>query len=222
MTDLPLVVILLLTYLDEAKPERVNYAIRAIRQTKENLIYPNLKWYVADASESEKNFKFIMDEIGMDNLQGGHSKKQSPGENWNVGIRNAFSNSDIYLRLEDDWVPQRPIDITEYVKMLQFREDIGMVRLGYQHVPADMEAIGIEGIHYLRYKKTTPFAYGGHPALIHRRFHDAYGYNNEEKNPGDIEIDMDYRVRNTEGPGIVRPDYMGYGAFAHIGEKKGY
>jgi hypothetical protein len=225
--ELPLVVILLLTYAPEDKPERMEYALRAIQSTKDNLRYPNLGWYIADAGSSEKHFKEItneFDRVSIWNYGGWHHESLSAGKSWNVGITQVFEqHADIYLRLEDDWVLKNPLDITKFVTMLTLRDDIGMVRLGYQHVPADMEAIGINGIHYLRYKKTTPFCYGGHPALIHRRFHDAYGYNDEKKNPGEIEIDMDYRVRNTKGPDIVRPqDIGGWGAFAHIGTKKGY
>lgn len=221
-TDFPLVIILLLTY--ASTDERTEYALRTVRQTKENLGYPNIKWWLADAGDSRENFDIIKGEISGIWLQGWHSLPgASAGYNWNYGIHEALNLTDFYIRLEDDWVPQYPIDITPFVQMLQFRDDIGMVRLGYQHVPADMEAIGINGIHYYRYKKSTPFCYGGHPAIIHKRFHEAYGYNDEEKNPGEVEIDMDWRVRNTPGPEIVRPaEIGGWGAFAHIGEKKGY
>jgi len=225
MTDLPLVVILLLTYASENKPERLEYALRAIQSTKENLGYPNLGWYIADAGSSEENYARIMNEFGVSiwNYFGCHHDCLFAGHSWNIGIKNTYYHADIYLRLEDDWVLKEPINITKFVTMLTFREDIGMVRLGYQHVPADMQAIGIDGVHYLRYQKTTSFCYGGHPALIHRRFHDTYGYNDIDKNPGEIEIDMDWRVRNTEGPDIVRPqDIGGWGIFHHIGEKKGY
>lgn len=217
MTDLPLVVILLLTY------QRTEYALRAIKATKENLIYPNLKWYVADAGSTKEDYSDLLDEVGFELLLGGHSETMTAGKNWNLGINAAFSHAEFYLRLEDDWALGEPFDISPFIKMLRLRSDIAMVRLGYLHVPADLEAIGIEGIHYLRYKKTTPFAYGGHPAIIQKSFHDAYGYNNEEMNPGQIEIDMDERFRSTDGPSIVRPDLIGpWGIYSHYGEVKGY
>lgn len=213
MSDFPLVVILLLTH------DRTEYALRTIKQTMQSIYYPNLKWYVANSSDNTSHYGILRKQF--DALYKGHTGIMSPGKSWNMGIKEIYKDADVYLRLEDDWVPRGYLDIHEMVKLLWMREDIGMIRLGYLHVPADLEAFTVDGTHYLRYKKTTQFAYGGHPALIHRRFHDAYGLNDESLSPGEIETHMDAKVRSTEGPSIIRPAKIGgWGAFTHIGEKQ--
>lgn len=215
--DFPLVVIYLLTY------QRTEYALRAVKHTKDDLAYPNLKWYVGDNGSHETHYNAVLEAVGEENLIGSHTEAGPPGVMWNHTIREVYKHTDFAIRLEDDWAPSEKVFIWPWVKMLREREDICMVRMGYQHVPADMEAIGWNGIHYYRYSKNTRYCFGGHPAIIHRRFHDAYGGYNEEKNPGDIETDLDERVRAKEGPSIVRPaEIGGWGCFKHFGEGKSY
>jgi hypothetical protein len=190
--------------------------------------YPNLAWYIADDGSSRDDFLTIDKEIcenePVGSIIGGHNDpKMTPGISWNNGLKTIFQHTDFYFRLEDDWSPSQEIDLRPWVKMLIERDDIAMVRLGYQHVPANMQAIGHDGIHYYRYSKTTPFAYGGHPAIIHRRLHDAYGYFHTSRNPGEIEVHFDEQVRKKAGPDIVRPASIGgNGAWNHFGEKKAY
>ncbi len=221
MTDFPKLIVLLLTFSNTEV--RTVYALRTIDAIQQNLNYPNFTWYVAEAGDNDKNYNRIVDAIGKDNVAGTHFGSTSPGESWNRGIKGCYEHADVYLRMEDDWILKESTDFRPWMKMLTWHEDMGMIRLGYLHVPADLEAIGIDGIHYLRMKKSTQFAYGGHPALIHKRFHETYGYNSETLDPGKIEIDLDSRFRETPGPESLRPaEIGGWGIFNHIGEVKGY
>ena len=64
--------------------------------------------------------------------------------------------------------------------------------------------------------------YGGNPILRHARFTKFCGWFNEERNPGDIELDFDSRFRAmSEGPDIWRPVAISpWGAWEHIGTEK--
>lgn len=217
MTDWPLVIILLLTY------GRTEYALRTIKHMKEHLVYPNTKWYVADSGSDDESFQAKMDAIGEENIVSHHHEKMEPGPSWNRATKGILEHTDFLFRLEDDWVLRDTLDLKPAVEMLNTRDDICMVRYGYLHVPADLEAIGHAGIHYLRYKKTLVSAYGGHPALTHKRLYDIYGYFNEGLGPGEIELDYDNKFRSTKGPDSVRPaEIGGWGVFAHVGEKQSY
>lgn len=217
MNNWPLLVVLFMT------KNRTKYALRVIKNMQKNLIYPNLKWYVADSGSHIDHFEKVKEAIGFELMAGFHTEALTPGQSWNKGIKAIYEHTDFYLRLEDDWVVGEKVDLRPWVKMLSIRDDIGMCRLGYLHVPADLEAITVAGIHYLRYQKTTQFCYGGHPSIIQKSFHDDYGYNHEEKNPGEIEMDMDQRVRLSDGVDIVRPaSIKGFGVFHHVGEEGAY
>ena len=95
MSDYPLVVILLLTH------NRTEYALRTIKQTMENIYYPNLKWYVADSGSEGDHFDTVCDFIGDDTILRSHKWETSPGKSWNLGVKRICSNAEIYLRLLD-------------------------------------------------------------------------------------------------------------------------
>ncbi len=217
MTEWPLVVIMLLTF------ERTEYALSTIRHMKEKLIYPNAKWYLADSGSHDGSYKQKVEAIGEENIVGRHHELLEPGVSWNRAVKNILEHTPLLFRLEDDWVLNDTLDLKRAVELLNARDDICMVRYGYLHVPADLEAIGHAGIHYLRYKKSVASAYGGHPSIVHKRLFDTYGYFHETAGPGDIELDFDRRFRATEGPDVVRPaEIGGWGLFDHIGEQQSY
>jgi hypothetical protein len=78
---------------------------------------------------------------------------------------------------------------------------------------------------YLSVMKTQPYAWSGHPALIHKRLHDVYGYFPTDMSPGETEVMFDQQVRSIEGgPTIVFPWDMGkygtWGNWDHVGKEK--
>ena len=97
------------------------------------------------------------------------------------------------------------------------------MRLGTLAVGNTVEIVGYDGVHYLKYSREQPYAYSGNPNIRHARFTRAYGMYAEDKNPGEIELDFDWRFRHTPGPEILRPAEINpWGAFGHIGESKSY
>lgn len=225
MSDLPSVAIVLVTY------KRTREALITVNSVCENLIYPREKrgWYVADDGSPREHMDAIFHsllEVYQETLWDHHSEKFMPGtyfsgRGWNQGLRKAHQYADIVLWLEDDWRLERKLDITPYVLLLKEREDVGLVRLGHLAVGSDVNIVGWNGIHYLKYLRTTPYAYSGNPLLRHLRMVESYGYFHEQKNPGEIELDYDARFREIFGPDIWRPaDIPGWGIFGHIGTEK--
>jgi hypothetical protein len=225
MTDLPNLAIVMVTY------KRTREAVITVKSAAENLDYPREKrgWYIADDGSEADHVGAILrelTEVQGETLWGHHSEKFSPGtpfcgRGWNTALQKAHQYAEIILWLEDDWLLNRRLDIAPYVRLLMEREDVGMVRLGGLAVGSDVHIVGHAGVHYLKYLRTTQYAYSGNPLLRHLRFGRAYGPFAEDRNPGDIELDFDGRFRAMSGPDIWRPaDIPGWGIFGHIGTDK--
>jgi len=225
MTDLPTIAIVMVTY------KRTREALITVKSVCENLVYPREKrgWIISDdgspAEHMDAIFHELMD-VQQEVLWTHHSEKWFPGtyncgRGWNWALSTAHQYSDIILWLEDDWQLTRPFDITPFVQLLLERKDIGLVRLGHLAVGNNVEIVGYGGIHYLKYLRTSHYAYSGNPLLRHIRFMNTYGMFAEERNPGEIELDYDARFAAQEGPDIWRPaDIPGWGVFGHIGTEK--
>jgi len=241
MTEWPNLAIVLLTYM------RTPEALRTIEGICNNLGYPKEKrgWYIADDGTPGNHFETLTGTLKLldEKVIGSHSKRFSPktGIGWNKAVGIAFQYSDYVLVMEDDWElsgnfdmnsENHPgkfqvnpylngsLDIKPYIEMLSEREDVGMVRLGGLAVGNHVEIVGHNGYHYVKYLRNKPYAYSGNPHLRHARFQRAYGsFSEEEKRPGELELDLDFRFRRDGGPDIWRPaDIPAWGIFHHIGE----
>lgn len=225
MDEFPTISVILLTY------KRTDLALRTIRGLGQYLAYPLEKvyFYVADDGSPREHVDAILREIvncGFCVL-GYHNEKFSPGttfpgKGWNLALQIAHQKSPFVLVKEDDWELRRPLAISPYLRMLHDREDVGMVRLGHLAVGSKVEIVGYSGIHYLNYLRDTQYAYSGNPHIRHVRFSQAVGPFAEDKTPGEIELDQDYKFRsNPNVPAIWRPaDIPGHGIFGHIGADK--
>lgn len=222
MIEFPNLSIVLLTY------KRTSYAVRTLESLCENLGYEqHLRgFYIADDGTPGKHVEKLLELLRAkgERILGYHNKRFSPktGIGWNKGLGIGFQNSDYVMLLEDDWVLHKRFDIHPYVEMLTQREDVCMVRLGGLAVGNNVEIVGHNGHHYLKYHRDKQYAYSGNPHIRHARMVKTYGWFSEEKlNPGELELEYDWRFRSTEGPDIWRPaDIPGWGIFDHIGESR--
>lgn len=226
---LPTVCVLFMTY------NRTSYAEASAKHGLDKINYQgDLKWYIADAGSEQSHLDAIERAIPVENRLGQHSAPLSPGANWNTGIQEIYKSCPIYFRLEDDFRVREPIDITLWVKLLMSNDKVGMIRLGL--VPIETMAqtimqqtitsVGYDQHIYLNVLKEKSYIFSGHPSLVHKRFHDAYGYFHETKDPGLCETDMDGQVRSKDGPEIWIPWDLGkygtWGNFDHIGTDRSY
>lgn len=225
MDEYPSIAAVLVTF------NRTELALRTIRGLGQYLDYPLEKvyFYVADDGSPREHVDAILKEIvncGFCVL-GYHNEKFRPGTHfpgigWNMGLMAAHQKSPFVLMMEDDWELRRPLAISPYLRMLHDREDVGMVRLGHLAVGSKVEIVGYSGIHYLHYLPDTQYMYSGNPHIRHVRFSQAVGPFAEDKTPGEIELDQDYKARTLPNvPAIWRPaDIPGWGIFHHVGQEK--
>lgn len=237
MSDLPNIAIGLVTF------KRTEMALRTVTSTMKNLIYPKEKraWYVGDDGSPMPHISSILSTldmagervIGHHNEHMRHKGKENSfhaGLGWNKCLGLCHQYSDFVLWLEDDWDLDEPLDLVPYVKLLQEREDVGICSFRILSTGADIHTIGHDGRVYLRYDRTTQYAFSGNPYLRHARYTRFYGTFAEDRNPGLMELHQDDQYRfddknhpreGNDGPQIWRPaDISVWGSWKHIGNIK--
>lgn len=226
---LPNIAILLLTY------KRTEMALRTVETTIQNLHYPKelLSFYVADDGSDVKHVAAINSKIQMSgmNLLGYHNERlRYPGQEdthnagigYNKGLGICHQHTDFVLVLEDDWELDERLDLERYVKVMQEREEIGIMTFRILSTGADVHTVGHNGEIFLRYDRTTQYAYSGNPHIRHARYTKAYGWFAEDRNPGLMELHQDDQYRLADaGPEIWRPLAISqWGAWKHVGSEK--
>jgi hypothetical protein len=224
MDDLPNIAICLVTY------KRTEEALRTIRGISENLVYPKEKraWFVNDDGSPPEHMEAIRAELlgKGEQLMWANTQRFGGGTyfcgvGWNACLGNAHQYSEFVLWLEDDWVLEQPLEIERHVRLLMEREDVGIITYRGLTEGSDVTITTHGGYHYLMFLRTCDMAYSGNPHLRHARFVRAYGWFTENHNPGDMEVNYDWRFRKRTGPNIWRPaGDKPWGIFAHIGERK--
>lgn len=207
--------------------ERTDCAVRTIRAARRNLVYPDLRWYVADDGSRSEHVDTVLSELETSNLIGWHSERRGYGANMNVAVQAAHDVSALILALEDDWELRQPLDLYAYAALLMETAEVGMVRLGVLNLDMRGRSWAHGGQVYWKLDREphlegTP-VFTGHPSLRHRRYREVYGGYPEGLSPGDTELAYAYQFRwaPQDAPGIVWPaDYPAAGYFGHIGSIK--
>jgi len=223
----PPLAICLLTY------QRTKEALETIYSTFNHLKYPaeSIRWYVADDGSSDEHHSAILRAIETNGgqLAGEHNerfrkdKTYNCGIGWNKGLGICHQYSDFVLWLEDDWKMENDIELMPYVKLLEENEKVGIVTFRILSQGADVHTVGYNGEMFLKYFRTTQYAYSGNPLLRHARYTKHYGWLAEDRSPGLIELHQDdqYRLDTKNGPEIWRPAGLDpWGGWHHIGTDK--
>lgn len=218
------VTVCLITY------ERTEYAIRVVEAVGRHLVYPNWGWYMADDGSREEHYNAVgatIERTGRE-MVGWHSDRISYGAGANRALATAFQKGDLVLMLEDDWELSEKLDVWKYAALLMERPDIGMVRMGYLNKGLHGVLFGHNSTLYWtlndeQSREYSSFAFAGHPALIHRRLFESYGYYPERWQPGETELKMCWQVSAGYGPKIVWPaELRQAGPWGHIGGVQSY
>lgn len=218
MTDYPPVWIILTTY------KRAELAIRTIKAIKQNLIWPNIGWFIADDGSSDVEIGQMVQAIGPANaLDVYKGERKGVGHNMNHAMRTIFNHgAEMYMMMEDDWELIRPLDLSLYVNLLLNHQDIGMVRLGYLSTGLSGSLIARENHLWWQFNRDGyQYVFSGHACIRHKRMVDTYGFYSEGLSPGQNELDYCAKFNAIpEGPAIVWDADFGWnGPFAHIGSQ---
>lgn len=206
-------------------PERTDYAVRTITSVRENLRYPDLRWFVADDGSSDEHLAAVVGSIPAYNLAGVSSERNSYGGSCNRGIAKSRELGRLMFFLEDDWELYKPLDLWGYAATLMERDNVGMIRMGYLNEGVSGKTVGHRGILYWELKDDSPYIFAGHPSLRHIRFHDHAGDYPEKLQPGETELGMAWRYKTSPDPrpSILWPCDLGQSSpFGHIGSVQSY
>lgn len=228
----PPLAICLLTY------KRTYEALETIFSTCEHLKYDGeIRWYVADDGSSDEHHHAVLQALEKNKMQliGEHNDRFRQdgtyfcGRGWNKGLGICHQYSDYVLWLEDDWKMEADLELLPYMKLLEENDHVGIVSFRILSIGADVHTVGWNGEVYLRYKRTTQYAYSGNPLLRHARYTKFYDWFAEDRSPGMLELQQDdcYRYRGKDirtdgdGPQIWRPATLDqWGGWHHIGREK--
>jgi len=137
-----------------------------------------------------------------------HSRQEQRGvgASLNAGFRQAFKLSPYVMYMVDDWALTEPFDISPWVRLLQERDDIGMVRLGPPHpgLTGRIEMFTDDWQGWGLRLDRHSFAFGHRPAIYYKRLIDYYGWFDE--NVSALECERMYAERwaaDKSGPDIV-------------------
>lgn len=227
MTDLPRLAVCMVTY------NRTALALETILSTCQNLGYPKelIGWYIADDGSTPDHHETILRAveecsvplIGQHNDRFRSDPSYNCGKGWNKGLGLCYQFSDYALWLEDDWRMDNPLNLVPYMELLRDRPDVGVVTFRILSVGADVHTVGHQGEIFLKYLRSTQYAYSGNPMIRHARYTTYYGWFAEDRSPGLIELHQDdlYRLDVHNGPEIWRPATLDiWGGWHHRGSEK--
>jgi hypothetical protein len=187
------------------------------------LDYPNLSWHVADDGSGQEHQQAIVDAIGnMPWTMTDAAQHGGTGYNRNAGLKAAFDRSPYVLHIEDDWKLRYRYDLKPAVCVLKNHADVGMIRLGYIEFGHLARSVLHCDLVWWELQKSSGhgFVFAGHPHLLHRRFHDSYGWYQHGLLPGMTEAKFAAKVVQMGGPKVLYPIWHFCGFFGHIGTVK--
>ena len=114
----------------------------------------------------------------------------------NACIQEAWTLNDVCLRLEDDWVLVKPLDIGPWLDLMK-SDNLAMIRLGQIQIDPNKVKPYREdlGLDWLDYSQTARYPINHQVGIIHKRLHDLLGYYSEQMNIDENEFDFGRKFR---------------------------
>lgn len=95
----------------------------------------------------------------------------------NNALKYAWTNGELALTIEDDWILQKELDLSYYAKILLEDKNTSLIRLsfldGRHNVTTYDDKMNIVG------KSSNNFIFNNQCGLRHKRIYDLIGYNIE-------------------------------------------
>lgn len=201
--------------------KRTGLALKTIDGLKQNFRWPNLQWSISDDGSDEEDIQKLIKAIEPQPVFNVfRNLHRGTGHNMNVALQEVWRvNGNLTLIMEDDWVLEKPLDVSPYVNALINHPEYGMIRFGYISEGLSGTLIKVENyLYWMLENRGYTYNYVGHPALRNKVFYEQYGRYTEGLAPGATELSMCGKVNSVDGPKILLPADSGwYGFFGHIG-----
>lgn len=116
------------------------------------------------------------------------------GASMNTGLCIGYSMSDVVLRMEDDWILEKPLDIGRWADMMDSdSSQVGVVRMGMMfREPDELVRFGDPSLGLLRMRPRPGRTYNvnNQVALVHRQVYELCGMYREDLDPQGMEKDF--------------------------------
>lgn len=189
----------------------------------------NLRWHIADDGSPDN----YLPELHRDFPQLAFTATVTSRQGWGANVNKALTHpqmSDLIFLCEDDYVAQRPLDLTTGAALLSANNNLGCVRYDglAGHVGLNLwlrEAqLPTGAVTYLELDKRRSEhlnIYSNRPHLRHRRWHDHYGLYPTNVSLGRCEEVYAHTIKDDAyGPAtIILPNGV-WQAFDHIGHSR--
>ncbi len=173
-TPLPYVTVVMTTH------NRTNVACAVIDSLIKNLKYPKLKWCISDDRSDEGHVDKLVEQFKKNGINEVHVEKTNKeryglGASLNNGLKYAWTNSDIVLTTEDDWILEKPLNITQHVKIIESDKSIAAIRLATLNYAAERKCIYDNFVEVYSNGKLYS-VFNNQVALRHKRIYDKLSY----------------------------------------------
>lgn len=188
--EAPLVSVVMFTH------NRTKVAKFCLKNLIENLKYPNLRWIISDDRSDEGHVEQLLDEFSKSEISNvvvcrTTDEHYGLGASMNNGLREAFKNTDVVLRVEDDWALEKELDLKPHVDFLLKHSDVagirmGMVGGGVNEVPGKK----FNGYKTICGNDVKTWLFVNQVFLVHKRIHNVLGWYIDGKDADKTEVDF--------------------------------
>ena len=210
---------------------RTNVACAVIDSLVKNIKYPKLKWCISDDRSDEGHVDKLVEQFKKNGINEVHVEKTNKeryglGASLNNGLKYAWTNSDIVLTTEDDWILEKELKLAHYVDIINKNNDIGGIRLATMNYAIANKRSGHKGFYIVesdgKYKTSV---FNNQVMLRHKRTYDKIGYYKENCSGDVSEIDEINKFNNQKGLAVLYPDFIKQNSmddssmyFIHVGK----
>lgn len=193
---------------------RTNVACAVIDSLIKNIKYPKLKWCISDDRSDEGHVEKLVEQFKKNGINEVHVEKTNKercglGASLNNGLKYAWTNSDIVLTTEDDWILEKELKLAHYVDIINKNNDIGGIRLATMNYAIANKRSGHKGFYIVesdgKYKTSV---FNNQVMLRHKRTYDKIGYYKENCSGDVSEIDEIKKFNNQKGLAVLYPDFI--------------
>lgn len=221
--------------------DRADEICQTVSALREKLVYPALRWLIADDSSPSNYAAKLKKRAAFKDLDA-HFSVTPRNSGWGANVNHALGQvtTEYVFFLEDDYVLTRELDLRAGVALLEANKGIGMLRyrgtsgehmVYHQHeidLPDDLadtrQGLGLPGklsYYLIDSGSYSAYVYSHGPHLKHRRFHAFYGAYPEGKKLGETEesfaVQTKGKMKESGAPAIaILPDWT-FMWFEHIG-----
>lgn len=205
---------------------RTNVASETIKSLFKNLKYSgDICWVISDDRSTPEHIKAIAELFAKNGIKYDLCQTTQThfglGASMNNGIKKGFEKSDIVLRVEDDWILQKELNLDKHVKALRENNMIAGIRLGMVAggpIKSDSNICSLKDYKTLVGNDNSVWILCNQVALVHKRLHDKLGWYKENISADKSEEDFKTRFNQVTSSGtknmfILAPAEMKWWTF---------